>query len=333
VPEKILVTGATGFVMSGVARHLASLGHSVVAADLMQPDDAMRRYLSNLPGSVEIRQVDTTDLDSLLSLVREVKPTRAVAGAAITAIPPQVEANRFLDTVRVNVLGTLQTLEALRQVGCGRIVEVSSGSVYGGRPNAEPIGEESDKGPRALYPLTKWSGEILARRFGEVFELDLGIVRLCSPFGPFERDTGSRPLLSPISQWCRRAVRGEPIEVDGGPEMLRDVAYVEDVASGISAVLLTERLPHVAYNVGWGRSASSGEVLETLSRVVPGLRYSFQPERPSPWVSVSNAPRGPLSNRRLVEDLGWQPRYDLESGLAAYVEWLQSTEPRASARG
>ena len=329
MPERILITGATGFVMSGVARHLASLGHEVVAADLVQPDEAMRRYLSNLPGSVEFRQVDTTDRAALLELVRKVRPTRAVAGAAITAIPPEVEANRFLETVRVNVLGTLQTLEALRESGCGRIVEVSSGSVYGGRPNAEPIGEESEKGPQALYPLTKWSGEILARRYGEVFGLDLGIVRLCSPFGPFERDTGSRPLLSPISGWCRQAARGEPIEVAGGPELLRDVAYVEDVASGISSVLLAERLPHVAYNVGWGRSASSGEVLETLGRLVPGLRYTFNTDRQSPWVSTSNAPRGPLSNRRLVEDLGWRPRYDLESGLAAYLEWLASTEAGA----
>src|SRR6266581_8837318 len=130
----ILITGATGFVISNVSRHLAALGHDVVAADLNPPDDdALRDFLSGLPGRVEFRQLDVADAEAVRGLARQLRPARAVHGAAITAIPPEVERARFVRTAEVNVLGTLYVLDALREVGTGRIVVVSSGSIYGPR--------------------------------------------------------------------------------------------------------------------------------------------------------------------------------------------------------
>jgi nucleoside-diphosphate-sugar epimerase len=322
----ILITGATGFVISNLARHLAEQSQSVVAADLNPPDRAMRSFLSGLAGDVAFRRVDVADREAVRALVQEVRPDRAVLGAAITAIPPEVERERFLRTVEVNVLGTLNVLEALREAGTGRVVVVSSGSVYGARPNLEVVSEEDEpKDPRALYGMTKWAAESLASRFAEVHGLDLGAVRLCSPFGPFERDTGSRPLLSPIQLGALACVRGQFIRVSGPPDFRRDVAYVADVASAIAAVLLAERLPHRVYNVGWGRAATARQILESLARIIPGLTYEFDPAAQSPWLSVANPARGPLSSDRLRQDLGWSPRYDLDSGLAAYVEWLRAS--------
>ena len=85
----------------------------------------------------------------------------------------------------------------------------------------------------------------------------LAVVRLASPFGPFERDTGSRPLLSAINDWTRAALRGETLRIGGPATALRDPIYLDDVASGIATVLLAERLPHDVYNVGWGRGATT----------------------------------------------------------------------------
>ena len=83
----ILITGATGFVISNLTRHLAELGHDVVAADLNPPDDALRDFLRGLPGQVSFRQLDVADAEAVRGLVRELRPARAVHGAAITAIP------------------------------------------------------------------------------------------------------------------------------------------------------------------------------------------------------------------------------------------------------
>jgi nucleoside-diphosphate-sugar epimerase len=318
----ILITGAAGFVMSSLARHLAQEGHDVVAADRLPPDRLLRSALGGLPGSVNFRQVDTTDAAAVRALVEADRPARAVLGAAITAIPADAERARFLETVRVNVDGTLTVLDALRAAGTGRIVVVSSTSVYGARAGTEPIREDEPRNPGTLYELTKWAAEALARRYAALHALDLAAVRLASPFGPFERDTGSRPLLSPMCHWATAAARGDVVRVAGPLAAARDAIYVADVAEAIATVLLAGPLPHDVYNVGWGRATTSAEALAVLARLQPGLRVEHDPDTPSPWAQVS---RAPLDPGRLTSDLGWRPRHDLESGLAAYLAWLRAT--------
>jgi UDP-glucuronate 4-epimerase len=318
----ILLTGATGFVIANLTRHLAELGHDVIAADLNPPDRPLRQFLSGLPGAVSFRKVDVTDGSAVRRLIMKTRPARLVHGAAITSIPPEMERARFLRTAEVNITGTLNVIEAAREAGTGRIVVVSSGSIYGARPDLLPISEGDPARPESLYPVTKWAAEALARRFAHLHRLDLAAVRLASPFGPFERDTGSRPLLSAIREWTVAALRGEPVRVAGSPATRRDSVHVADIASGVAAVLLAERLPHETYNVGWGRDASAEDVLAVLRPLVPKLTVELRPDEPSLW--SASAPRGPLSIDRLHQDLGWSPRLDLASGLAAYVEWLRS---------
>lgn len=316
----ILLTGATGFVIANLARHISAEGHEVLATDLNPPDAPLREFVS--AGTVTFRQVDVTDRDAVRELLVGSRPTRVVHGAAITSIPPEVERARFLRTVEVNVTGTLNVLEAAREARAGRVVVVSSGSVYGARPDLAPIPEEDPARPVELYPVTKWAAEALARRFADVHDLDLAVTRLASPFGPFERDTSSRPLLSSIREWTVAALRGDSVCVHGTAIPPRDSVYVADIASGIAAVLLTERLPHRVYNVGWGHTTAVDDVLEALRRLFPDLRVERRPEEPSPW--RASPVRGPLSIERLRQDLDWTPRYDLQSGLAAYVEWARA---------
>jgi nucleoside-diphosphate-sugar epimerase len=317
----ILLTGATGFVIANLARHLSAKGHEVLAADLNPPDPPLREFVSR-SGNVAFGEVDVTDRDAVRDLLLESRPTRVVHGAAITSIPPEVERARFLRTVEVNVTGTLNVLDASREARVERVVVVSSGSIYGARPDLATISEEDPARPVELYPVTKWAAEALARRFADVHDMDVAVTRLASPFGPFERDTGSRPLLSSIREWTAAALRGENLRVLGPAPPPRDSVYVADIASGIATVLLAKRLPHRVYNVGWGRITAADDVLEALRRLFPGLRVERRPSEPSPW-SASPA-RGPLSIDRLQQDLGWSPRYDLQSGLATYVEWARA---------
>ncbi len=324
----MLVTGATGFVMANLVRHLLESGEPVVAADLNPPDTLLGRFWDGLPARAEFRRLDVTDAGAVRALVADVRPERTVHGAAITAIPPEMERARFVETVRVNVNGTVHVLEALRLAGVrGRIVVISSGSVYGPRRDGTPLDEEDPKFPHGVYAMTKWMAESLARRYAEIHGLDLGVARLASPFGPLERDRGARPLLSPIHAWTIAALRGETIRVGGDPTATRDAVHVADIASGIAAILRAPRLPHDAYNVGWGRGTSAADAIAALRRLIPGLKAEFDPTAPAPWTM-----RGPLLVERLRRDLGWNPRYDLDSGLSAYWEWMREAEARESPR-
>jgi nucleoside-diphosphate-sugar epimerase len=321
----ILITGATGFVMSGLARHLAERGHAVVAADLYAPDAGLRGHLSGLAGPVTFHEIDVTDMRAVRGLIDDARPERIVHGAAITAIPPEAERGRFAQTTEVNVMGTLHVLDALRERGVRRTVVVSSGSIYGTRADMDPVTEDAAAQPQGVYPITKWAAEALARRHAAINGLDLAVVRLASPFGAFERDTGSRPLLSAINDWTRTALRGETLRVGGPPDALRDPIYIDDVASGIATVLLADRLPHDVYNVGWGKGATTEDTLAAIARLIPGVKVERVPGEPSRWPSLT---RGVLSAARLRHDLGWSARYDLDSGLAAYVSWLRQEPGR-----
>jgi nucleoside-diphosphate-sugar epimerase len=227
-----------------------------------------------------------------------------------------------VESADVNVTGTLNVLAALAQARTSRVVAISSGSVYGPRASLTPIGEDDGKDPQAGYPMTKWAGDMLARRFAGLHGFDLAVARLAGPFGPFERDTGSRPLLSPMAEWATAAVKDEAVCVTGDATVPRDAVYVGDVAGGIAAILLADRLAHDAYNVGWGYGTSAEQAMAALGRIFPRLRVEWYPERPSPW-SSPGAVAGPLQCDRLRQDLGWQPRYNLDSGLAEYIEWLR----------
>ena len=316
----ILITGATGFVMSGLAWLLAEHGHAVVAADVHAPDAALRAHLGGLAGAVTFRQVDVTDPAAVRALIGDARPERIVHGAAITAIPAEAERGRFVETTQVNVLGTLHMLDAVRECRARRTIVVSSGSVYGARADREPVTEDAVPQPQGVYPITKWAAEALARRYATVNALDLAVVRLASPFGAFERDTGSRPLLSAINDWTRAALRGETLRIGGAATALRDPIYLDDVASGIAAVLFADRLPHDVYNVGWGTGATTEDTLAAIGRVVPGVKIERVPAEPSRWPALT---RGVLSADRLRRDLGWTPNYDLDSGVAAYIAWLR----------
>ena len=315
----IVVTGATGFVMANLVRHLASEGHRVTALDRVPPDALLRRFVDGLPGAVDFQSLDVLDPAAVRRVLSAARPDRVVHGAAITSVPPDAERARFVDTVQVNVVGTLHVLDALREVGTGRIVVVSSGAVYGSRPHLSPIAEADAKEPVGVYPWSKWAGESFARRFGEIHRLDLAAVRLASPFGPLERDTGSRPLLSPVAYWALSALRGQPIEVPGPKNFMRDAVYAPDVASGIATVLLADRLPHDIYNVGWGRGTTSEQAIAALTKLIPGVKIEWRSDAPSPWGATV---RGPLDIARLSA-LGWTARYDLDSGLAAYLDWIR----------
>jgi nucleoside-diphosphate-sugar epimerase len=319
----ILVLGATGFVAANIVRHLAANGEHVVMADIHPPDALLDTFLGDARASTEFLRLDVRNDRAAREAIGRVKPERAVLAAAITPTPADVERARFRDAVEINIAGTVRALEALRYAGVGRVVLTSSGSVYGKRQDLTPLAEDDAPGPLlAVYPMSKAFSEMLALRFAEINGMDLVVARLCSPFGPMERDTGSRPLLSLVSHMTRAAMRGETLKLPPPRDLPHDVAHVADVASAVAALLHADRLDHKVYNVGWSRGYTAGQIVETLDHIVGGVRTEWLDTDPD--ASPGAQARGPLICARLEADTGWRPHYDLETGIRAFVDWLKS---------
>ncbi len=319
----VLVTGGVGFVGIHVVRVLAQGARPVVAFDANAPDPVARRFLGEAAAQVAFVQGDVRDREAVRRALREHRVEQVVHAAAITATRPDVERERSAETVEVNVLGTVAVLEAARSHPLRRLVHVSSGSIYGRTDPMTPLAESAAANPVGLYPITKWAGEQVARRCAEIHGLPVAVVRLTLPFGPMERDTGARALLSPFPAWLRAAAAGEELAVPN-VAVGRDYTYAEDVARGIVAVLEAPRLSFDTYNISNGVRHTVGAILDALREHFPRVRYRVAPDEEAVRGSLGpRTERGPLDPTRLFQDCAYRPSYDLEAGLAGYVEWLR----------
>ena len=312
-----LVTGGTGFVGANIVQDLARNGHQVVSFDINEPDQLLEKFVGEASTEVTFVQGDIVDRTSVERLGRAHSIDKIVHAAVYTVNREALETERSRDVIAINIEGTANLLELARTQQVTRFVYVSSVAVYGSAlPGDQTLNEDTPPAPGNLYGITKFSSEMITRRYGELHSISTASVRLSTPYGPMERVTGHRAVMSVFYDWTGRAVRGESItaeDMDQG----RDYTYVADIAEGLRTVLDAPSLPHCLYNITAGTWVTFQEILDRVVELSP----STQVVVPAAPQVKSGYGRGPLSGHRLFADLGWTPKYDLKAGLADYIQW------------
>lgn len=313
-----IVFGATGFVGINIVRQLLLGGEEVIMADVFEPDELVWDFLPDQGQGAKYVFVDTRDRTQVRDAVGSLRIDRAVIAAALTPLTADAERDRFLDAVDVNLTGTINALDSVRSAGVGRIVFISSETVYGHHGDLTAISEETPRGKSfSLYDITKYAGEALSLRYAEIHGIDLVSARLCAPYGPMERDNGSRPVTSLPAQLLRDAREGRPLRLPA--QEIPDRAHVYDVAAAVSALLFAQTLSHRTYNVGAGRPVTGDDIAAAVQKI-----YG---ERPVERLSAEPKPRllhGVLATDRITDETGWRPQFDIHSGLAQYADWVQA---------
>ena len=316
----VLVTGGTGFVGTHIVAQLASLGEGVVALSAEgELDEAARDFLGQVAAKVRCVKADVLDLKTLCAVIKEHAVDRVIHGAAVTAIG-DLEPEAARQAAVVNVGGTATVLEAARRAEVARFVHLSSASVYGATEPSVPLEEDAPLAPTGIYGVTKRAAEEIVLRCLELFGMNGVILRLSAPYGPLERPNPLRTVMSPVFDWCRAALDGEEVEL--ADDLERDLTYVADAARCVVLALRKQHLKYPVYNASCGENLRFSDILATLARVRPGFRFRRKEGGAlSPFFRASL--RGPLSMKRAREELGFEPRYDIERGLGRYLEWLE----------
>jgi len=293
----------------------------VVSFDVNEPDELLLEFLGDSSGDATFVKGDIVDRGSVERLANSHFIDKIVHAAVYTVNRVALEIERSRDVVAINIEGTANLLELARTQKVTRFVYVSSGAVYGSAlPGDQTLNEDTPPAPSNLYGITKFASEMITQRYSELHGISTVSVRLSTPYGPMERVTDHRAVMSVFYDWTGQAVRGDSITLadsDQDMDQGRDYTYVTDIAEGLRAVLDAPVLPHGLYNITAGTWVTFQEILDG----VVGLFPSMQVVTPAASQVKPEYGRGPLSGHRLSEDLGWKPRYDLKAGLADYIQW------------
>src|SRR6185503_308144 len=266
-------------------------------------------------------QGDVTDLASLEKTFQEHEIKRVIHLSAITA-GAERDAREPRRIAEVNLIGTLNVLEASKKFGVTRLVHASTGALFAaaGIGVPEPLDEERHRPvPESMYGITKYAAERSCLRLAALWGLDVRIGRLALAFGRWEHASGARDRLSLPTEIARIARAGG--EAVFPPLGATDYIYGPDVAGALIALLDAKAPSHRLYHLGTGAAWALPRWCELLQKRFPRFRWRESSEGCN-VVPLAPGTRTPFSNRRLVEDLGWAPRFDLPAAAEDFIAWM-----------
>jgi len=317
----VLIAGGWGFVGLNIAQQILAQNGRVV---LFGPDTAppaFKEAIQSLPGRLEICAGDISRREDLDRALVDLKPEFVVNAAAITA-GPEREISSAHDIFRVNLLGTLELLEACIRHPVKRLVQLGTGSVFGQAGQwTESLDEQSSAAmPESLYGISKFAAERTCIRYATRRNLDVTVMRLGTVFGRWEYSTGVRDTQSIPLQLLKAARKGEHAV------LLRDCAddwiYSVDVAQGVLAALAAKTQPAPLYHLSSGRRWDVGQWCEQLVATFPAFSYERVDDKSLCTIGRNSSPRrSPMNIDRITKDLGFEPKYMANEAFSDFVRW------------
>lgn len=311
-----MITGGMGFLGGSLAKLLCEQGERVLLTIHKQKELApfLEQYRDK---KLFVAPLDITDLDAVEKTIKD----HSVKSIIHAASSYEAKGNLY-DAMRVNVLGTINILEASARTGIGRISAISTEAVYQGIKQKEPLKEElllsveSDR----YVPGTKRAEENIALLYAAKAGLNVALIRASRIYGPLFAG-----VRSPMHRIAQSAVDGTPCELPNIDEAEgHDNIYVKDCARGVIMIHTADKLKHRIYNLGMGKLTTFGEIRDAVLKVAPGAKIILGKDLGEITATKSALDiNACLDIGRIREELGFEPEYDIDKGMAAYVTWLK----------
>jgi UDP-glucose 4-epimerase len=310
--QRVVVLGGLGFMGSHLCRALPAAGYAVRVFD--RPP-AVREVVGDFARGMEIVEGDvaraqdvidaSADADVLIHLVHTTVPGTSMEDPAYD--------------LTSNVVTSVNWLRRLNETSVRRLIFVSSGGTVYGVPRTVPIDEDHPTDPISSYGITKLAIEKYVSAYASMFGIDYFIIRPSNVYGPGQRLQTGQGVVGVMAD---RALRGEPLELWGDGESLRDYLYVEDMTASVVSLLGYVGKERV-FNASSGVGHSVLDIVKTLRE-----QLGFPPEIVHKPGRKFDVPANVLDFSRLRQATGWRPSVTLSEGVARTLEWLRSRQKR-----
>jgi nucleoside-diphosphate-sugar epimerase len=304
--RRILLTGATGFIGSNLARRLIKDGYEV---SIITRKSSNLWRIEDIKDRLRIFNASLENFEELDRAVSEIKPEIIFHLATYGGFSAQREADKIIDT---DVIGTMNLFKACSKVGFSLFVNTGSSSEYGLKEH--PMTEQDELTPITYYGASKAAMSLFFGRIAKSQNLNIVTLRPFAVYGYYEEKERLVPhiILSCLKNWEPRL---------STPNSVRDFIFVEDVVDAYMATIEKKDLAGECFNIGSGQQHSIGELARLaieLSgkrlRAIYGTRPSTQVVEPLCWVAdISKAEKL----------LGWKPKHSIRDGLTKTIDWFR----------
>lgn len=310
--EKILVTGAGGFIGSHLTELLVSRGYSVKAFVHYNSTNKWG-WLDSLvvKDNIEVISGDIRDYDSVFAAMKGCDTVFHLA--ALIAIPYSYISP--LAYIKTNIEGTYNVLQSSRE-NCLKSVIITSTSETYGTAQYIPIDENHPIIGQSPYSATKIGADQLALSYYRSYNLPVKIVRPFNTYGP--RQSARAIIPSIISQ-----ILAEKKEISlGNLTPMRDLTFVKDTVSGFLEIALSEKLYGEIVNIGMGIEISIGDLAEFIAKLM-GVHIELNIDKQRVRPGKSEVEQLLCENAKLKKFTKWLPQYTLEAGLNETISWIK----------
>ncbi|HEY8442311.1 MAG TPA: NAD-dependent epimerase [Xanthobacteraceae bacterium] len=334
--ERILVTGAAGFIGMHVSHRLLRDGRTVLAVDNLNSyyDPALKAArvaeLNKFPG-LAFEKLDLADRPATAALFSRERPRCVIHLAAQAGVRHSLtDPHAYADA---NLLGFLNVLEGCRHAGCKHLIYASSSSVYGANTAMPFRTSDNVDHPLNLYGATKKANELMAHAYSHLFALPATGLRFFTVYGPWGRPDMAMWLFT------EAILHSRPIKLFNGGKMRRDFTYIDDVIEAVVRLIplapmgtpnwkgndpATSPAPWRVFNIGNSRPVEITQVVQLIERAT-GKRAKIEllPMQPG------DVPETYADATALEQTVGFRPDTPIGEGIRRFVKWFLSFSPRA----
>jgi len=302
---KIIVTGGAGFIGSHVVDRYIREGHDVVVVDNLSTGRA-----ENINQHATFHKVDIRD-EKIREIFHDERPDAVNHHAAQIDVRKAVSDPAY--DAGINILGTLNLLEACRESRVEKFIYISTGGAVYGEPDRLPVTEDGAINPLSPYGITKHTVEHYLFAYRANFGLGYTVLRYPNVYGPRQDPHGEAGVVAIFSL---QMLSGDQSTIFGDGTKTRDYLYVADVVE--ANCLALERGDGEIYNLGWGREISDFEIFDSVRKALDAdVEPHYGPFRTGEIMRIC------LDATRAGDGLGWEPRVTLDEGVRLAAEFYR----------